>query len=353
MISAGVTYKTAQYDSTWAWRLPSALQGLFSIICIAIIPFIPESPRWLAYQGRHDESLQVLALTHTDGDISDQIVQAQYKEIIDTIAFERESGETLSLKAMIATPSARKRMMLSLSVAVFCMLSGNNIISYYLSLMLDNAGITDTTVQLQINIILNAWCLVIALLGTFMSNYIGRKPLAIISTALLTVLLFLVGAMTKIYGESDNNPGIYGTVAAIFLFQGAYSFGWSPLTVLYPPEVLNYSIRSNGMGMYNFVVNGVGLMVTFAFPYALDAIGWKTYMINGAWDVLEVVFLCAFWVETRGKTLEEIDEIIDGVKHSDVPDLDVIMRGKVDPEILLGEEYVGSEKRARATSTKI
>jgi hypothetical protein len=62
-------------------------------------------------------------------------------------------------------------------------------------------------------------------------------------------------------------------------------------------------------------------MVTFAFPYALEAIGWKTYMINGAWDVLELLFVLFFWVETKGKSLEEIDELFDGEKHSDVPDL--------------------------------
>jgi hypothetical protein len=49
-------------------------------------------------------------------------------------------------------------------------------------------------------------------------------------------------------------------------------------------------------------------MVTFAMPYALEAIGWKTYMINGVWDVFEFVFLIIFWVEMKGKTLEEIDE---------------------------------------------
>ena len=61
-----------------------------------------------------------------------------------------------------------------------------------------------------------------------------------------------------VYGTSGNVHGVYGTVAAIFLFQGAYSFGWTPMTVLYPPEVLNYSIRSNGMGVYIAVSNAVG-----------------------------------------------------------------------------------------------
>merc|ERR1711939_1250936 len=108
-----------------------------------------------------------------------------YQEIIDTLAWEKEQGETLSLLQTVKTPSARKRMMLSLSVAVFTMLSGNNIISYYLGTMLTNAGITDSTTQLEINIILNAWCLVICLFGTSLLDILGRKSLALWSTGLL------------------------------------------------------------------------------------------------------------------------------------------------------------------------
>jgi hypothetical protein len=100
--------------------------------------------------------------------------------------------------------------------------------------------------------------------------------------------------------------------------MGSYSFGFTPLAQVYPPEVLNYSIRSTGMGVYQFFVNGLGLMATMAFPFALAKIGWKTYMINGAWDVVQVVFIIVFWVETKGKTLEEIDEIFDSVKGSDM-----------------------------------
>lgn len=57
---------------------------------------------------------------------------------------------------------------------------------------------------------------------------------------------------------STNTSGIYGTVAAIFIFQGAYSVGITPLTQLYPPEVLNYSIRSNGMAVWTLACSGFG-----------------------------------------------------------------------------------------------
>lgn len=127
LLSAGVTYKTAQYDSTWAWRLPSALQGVFSLICLIIVPFLPESPRWLIHHDRHEEALEVIALSEADGDKTNVIVLAQYKEIVDTLRFEKEHGETVSLITMVKTPSSRKRMMLALSVAICAILSGKSV----------------------------------------------------------------------------------------------------------------------------------------------------------------------------------------------------------------------------------
>ncbi|KAJ7145289.1 MFS sugar transporter-like protein [Mycena filopes] len=328
LIAAGITYGTSFMPSTWAWRIPSAVQGVFSILCILLLPFTPESPRWLAFQGRPEDALQVVALTHASGDINDTVVLVQHKEIVDTIDYEKNTAEPLSLAQMVKTPSARKRMLLCSSVAVFSTVAGNVIVSYYLGSMLNNAGITDTTTQLQINIILNAFSLLCALAGTYFVDRLGRKPTAMLSIGSLTIFLFLVGALTKTYGNSTNNSGIYATVAMIFLFQGAYSFGWTPLLYVYPPEVLNYAIRANGMGAFQFVLNGTALMAVFAFPFALENIGWKTYMINAAWDALEVPFVWWYWVETQGKTLEEIDELLDGVKHSNAPDLEKVIRGE-------------------------
>lgn len=106
--------------------------------------------------------------------------------------------------------------------------------------------------------------------------------------------------------------------------------------MMYPPECLNFQLRANGMSIYTFFSNGVASVVTFAFPFALAAIGWKTYMINAAWDVLEVLFIIFFWVETSNKTLEEIDYLFDGVMHSDAPELLEIMKG--DAEVKAGLE---------------
>jgi MFS family permease len=153
---------------------------------------------------------------------------------------------------------------------------------------------------------------VIALLGTWMVDHVGRKKMALLSSGLLTIFMFLSGVMTKIYGRSTNTAGIYSTIGIIFLFQGSYSVGWTPLTMLYPPEVLSFRMRSLGMGIYGLTTNLCGLLVVYVFPIALEAIGWKIYMITGTRDVFQFLFVLVFWVETKGKTLEQIDEVLDG-----------------------------------------
>lgn len=157
LIAAGITYATSFSSSTWAWRTPSAVQGAFSVICILIIPFVPESPRWLIFEGRIDEARMVLAQTCADGDLNSPIVISQMKEIEGTIEYERSMGKTLSMLEVVKSKSARKRVLLAVSTAVFSTIAGNVISSYYLGTILTNAGITSSTTQLQINIILNAF----------------------------------------------------------------------------------------------------------------------------------------------------------------------------------------------------
>ena len=111
-------------NSTWAWRIPSAVQAIFSILCLVILPFIPESPRWLAYKNRREDALAVVAQTYANGDAQNPIVLAAFKEIIDTIEYEKNVGETLSLVQMIKTPVARKRVALAVSAAVFSTIAG-------------------------------------------------------------------------------------------------------------------------------------------------------------------------------------------------------------------------------------
>lgn len=127
--------------------------------------------------------------------------------------------------------------------------------------MLSQAGIKDSNTQLKINVILSAWQLVIALCGSLSAEKIGRRILALSSLGLATIFFFMVGGLTAAFGESTEKSGVYGTVASIFLYLGAYSFGLTPLTVMYGPEVLSYSLRAAGMGLFTASAKSCGLLV--------------------------------------------------------------------------------------------
>ncbi|EXJ85339.1 hypothetical protein A1O1_05703 [Capronia coronata CBS 617.96] len=349
LFASGLTYGTGRIQSSWAWRLPSLLQLIPALLCLAVLPFIPESPRWLMYHDREAEALEVFAIMAADGDVSDPVVVTQFRQVHETVLFEKEHKASNNWLDAVKTHNNRKRMLLACSCAVIGNMSGSGIVSYYLGTMLSQAGITNTTTQLQINIYLSLWCLFTATLGTCFADKIGRKKLGAGSMGASLVFLYLVGVFTKLYGTGDDWSGTLATVACIFLYQGVYSFGWTTLLVMYPPEVLNFSLRGNGMSIYTFFSNGAACVVTFAFPFALEAIGWKTYMINASWDVLEVLFILFFWVETSNKTLEEIDVLIDGDVHFDAPTLMAVMVGdaEVNPDIVLKKDAIDAKDTSK------
>ncbi|KAI2469087.1 putative hexose carrier protein [Annulohypoxylon bovei var. microspora] len=342
LIAAGVTLGTGQWQSTWAWRLPSLIQGVFSVLCIAILPFVPESPRWLVHEGYFEYARTSVAQTNTNGNLQDPVAVAIYKEIIDALAWEKKEGRTMSPKEIFKTPTARRRLLIGMSAGPFSCIAGNIIASYYLGNELAMAGITDSTDQLKANVVLNVFCLLCSLAGSYLSSEVGRKPTAIISQTLLIIFLFVIGGLTKIYNDNPaaaSQSLVYGNVAVIFLFQGAYSLAWTPLLYLYPPE---YSIRANGLAFSALSLNLLACVLVNVMPIGLANIGWKMYIINGSWDVIVLILIVVFWIETKGRTLEEIDAIFDGEKHSSVPDVEMVRTGQATIDVVAIEQQLKS-----------
>lgn len=178
--------------------------------------------------------------------------------------------------------------------------------------MLTQAGIGNPTTQLQINVVLSSWQLVVAITGSSLAEKLGRRFLALFSLGTCSAFFYILAGLTAKYGTAGDKAGTYGTVACIFLFLGAYSFGITPLTAMYAPEVLSYNMRANGIAMQGILIKSCGVLVTLAFPYMLESLGWKSYVINASWNILLWLYIWFQWVETKGLTLEEVDRIFDG-----------------------------------------
>jgi hypothetical protein len=90
----------------------------------------------------------------------------------------------------------------------------------------------------------------------------------LLSQALLIACLFIIGGLSKKYADNPNGASqglIYGDVAVMFLFQGFYSIAWTPLLYLYPPEIMNYTIRANGLAFSSWLLNAFAYVAECPF----------------------------------------------------------------------------------------
>ncbi|KAH8809154.1 general substrate transporter [Xylogone sp. PMI_703] len=339
LIIAVVTLATSSWDSAWAWRTPCITQAVFTILCTSLLPFIPESPRWLIHQGHYDAARFSVALVASNGDTADTVSNALYEKIEEGSKLENSQKLDVSFRGIINDPVARRRLLIGASAGSFSAVAGNIIATFYLGAELKTAGITDTVSQLKANIALNAWCFPCTLVGTQVISRWGRKSTAAVTEALLIVCLLIIGILSKVYADDPSNATtglIYANVAIMFLFQGIYSVAWTPLCTLYPPEIANFAIRAHTVGLSQFCLNTFATIFVIIMPIAFKNIGWRVYIINASWDVVIVALIACFWVETKGKTLEEINTIFDTRARESLSNIEGVNEGVV----------ISAEKRA-------
>ncbi|RXW21520.1 hypothetical protein EST38_g4341 [Candolleomyces aberdarensis] len=317
IVAAWTTFGTFKIDNTWSWRVPSALQGLPSIIQVALIWFCPESPRWLVDKGRHEQALRTLAYYHADGNAEDPLVKYEYEEIKAAIDLDREVAAKIGWKTLFSTRGNLKRMRIIIAIAFFSQWSGNGLVSYYLNRVFNTIGITDGTIQLLINGILQIWNLAWALAASFLCERIGRRVLFISSTIGMLIFFTLQTACSAAYANTGSKPAAHAVIAFIFLFYASYDIAFTPLIVSYTVEILPYQLRAKGFTVFNFAISLSLIFNQYVNPVALDTIGWKYYIVYCVWLAFELVFVYFFVIETKNRTLEETAALFDGDDAAD------------------------------------
>lgn len=322
LVAAWTTYGTFRLGNDWAWRIPSILQALSSVLQLLLCFFIEESPRWLLAQERDEQARKLIVKYHANGDESDPIVPLEMEEIRTALRLEHEAAHSTGYLSFFQTPGNRKRFWIVLTVSFFSQWSGNGLISYYLTLILNSIGYTAESTQTLINALLTLWGLIWGLAFSLIVNRFGRRTLFLASTAGALVCYVIWTGLEATYEMSANlsdgaggPPGIAkGVVAMIFLYNMVFSLGWGALQVTYVVEILPYNLRARGLVLYNFFVALALIFNQYANPIGVSNSGWKFYITYDVWLLFELVVVYFLFVETGKLSLEETAAIIDGVE---------------------------------------
>lgn len=316
IVAAWTTFGTFRIESSASWRIPSGLQGLPSVIQLLGLYFVPESPRWLVSRDRNEEALAFLAKYHAEGNEQDALVQFEYNEITNALAYERsvDRGSLIqNYLELVRTRGNRKRLFILLWGSCIAQMSGNAFISYYLSPVLASVGLTTSLEQTLINATQQMLSWFSALYFATLSEKLGRRTLFIGSLSAIFVCLVSITAGSAVFAnDSSNKAAGYSVVAFLYLFSPAYNFGLNGNLGLYNAEILPFNLRMRGQACFQLFSTCFSLLSTYAVPVGLERMAWKFYCVFVPWVLVELVVLWFVFPETKGPSLEEIAFLFDG-----------------------------------------
>ncbi|KAL6220546.1 hypothetical protein ACLB2K_008302 [Fragaria x ananassa] len=267
------------------WRLMLGVAGVPSIALAIGIFKMPESPRWLAMQGRLEEAKEVLELVSN----TKQEAQARFHDIKMAIGIE--------------------------SVILFS------------PRIFNKAGVTNKDMLLLATVGIGVTKTLFILLATFLIDKVGRRKLLLTSTTGMIISLAGLGFGLTMAENSKNELAwaLSFSIVAAYVFVAFFSIGLGPITWVYSAEIFPLKLRAQGTSIgvaVNRVINAT-VSMSFIPIYKAITIGGTFFMFAGM-SVLAWVFFFFFLPETKGRSLEEMEMVFINHKTSaDQPRNDV------------------------------
>ena len=272
----------------WRWQL--GIAAFPAVLFLVLLFGIPPSSRWLVTQKRVDEARGVLEMMGAENP------QAELSEIVDSIHLERlETSEPLF------SWKYRFPLFLAITIGMFNQLSGINAILYYLNDIFAAAGYSKMSGDLQA-VAVGGMNLAATLLGMSVIDKLGRKTLLLIGSGGTAACLF--GVSWVFFTNSHQSYLLVFLVAYIAFFaisQGAVIW-------VYISEVFPSRVRAKGQSVGSSSHWIMNAFIAYTFPQLARSSGAYPFVFFGAMMVLQFFVVFFFYPETKGHTLEEMQD---------------------------------------------
>ncbi|KAI7544124.1 putative MFS monosaccharide transporter [Hortaea werneckii] len=359
---------TGDGQSEAAWLIPICIQLAPALVLAAgMIMFMPQSPRHLMNRGREQECLETLARLRSTT-TEDIRVRIEFLEIKAVREFEvmtaRERYPHLqdgSLKSnfligckdyasLITNKGLFKRTTVAVLTMVFQQWNGVNAILYYAPFIFAGVGLNGNTTSLLASGVVGIVMFLATIPAVLYVDNFGRKTILITGGIGMAVSHFIVAGLTGQYGDiwTSDAGGATGAgwAAVVFIWLYAIHFGysWGPVAWIIISEVFPLGMRAKGVsigGSSNWLNNFAVAMATSDF---IDTSQFGAFIFFGVVTTIGVIWVFFFVPETKGRTLEEMDELFGqaGFAAADAERKEKIEHDIGLTALLGGDEHAGS-----------
>ncbi|GAA6018298.1 hypothetical protein JCM10207_000795 [Rhodosporidiobolus poonsookiae] len=296
-----VQYGASYIEGVASFRLPWALQLIPGLVLGTLMFIFPESPRWLMDNGREEEALQILADVHAAGDTEDELVRLEYNEIKRQIEFEK----TQSAKSYmdLLKPDVRRRVFLGCTEQMWSQLTGMNVMMYYVVLVVQSSGLNGRRAGLIASGVQYALNVLFTLPALYYIDKWGRRPMLLYGAIAMGIFLCLP------WRVDGNTNGRNAILVFSYLFVCSFAITWGPCSWTYASEIFPTRVRGKAVSFAtatNWVFN---FALAYATPPAFRNIQWKTYFVFMTFNFAAAIHIYFMFPETKGRTLEEMEEV--------------------------------------------
>lgn len=281
------------FHGSWRWMF---LAGVIpSFIFGFLLFFITRSPRWLVKVKRVSEARMVIGRVNPGVDVDEMILSIQ-----DSLKDEAKTKHISIFKK----PYLRL-VIIGIAVGMFNQFAGINIIMYYSTDIFRDAGFSAESALLQ-SVLIGVTNLLFTIIAMTFIDRFGRKFLLYVGSVGMSVFLGLFSWAFI----SDNKSGfilitlLIGYIAFFAFSQGAVI--WVILSEMFPT-----SIRARGAAIGSFSHWIFNFAIALLFPMVSKNIGvGYVFLFFTLATLISILFYRFALIETKGKSLEEIEKIM-------------------------------------------
>ena len=288
------------YFSNWVlvdtginnWRYMLVAEILPAITFLVGLFFIPESPRWLTKEGLEKEALDVLNVVAGAAN-SDHELQEVKKSLAE---------KSTSLKELLH-PSLRRVLIVGILFSLFAHITGIDTIIYYGPIIFLESGFK-TDSALLASVMIGITNLIFTFVGMAMVDKAGRKFLLLVGLAGMGISMTLVGLCM----QSDMISAKW-TLLWIMTYIASFAMSIGVVIWVYLSEIYPTRVRGQALSVATMVLWLGNVILTQLFPVMMERFGGGTFYIFSFICLLAFIFTWTMVKETKGVSLEEIEEM--------------------------------------------